>query len=162
MNNNHKLTETDINNIDVKRQLEHQIQIEETKESDWIFAKFNSMQTSFYKTGELIGSKYVIFLLRSDAILNIENDAEYCFIWSILARLHRFENDHSNKVSNCRQFFNELKFEGFDFSRGFRCSDGHIFEKLSSLSIKVFELKFCQDQNKGKHNLIPIKISKND
>ena len=53
---NNKLTETDINNIDVKSQLEHQIQFQETKESGWIFVKNNSMKVRFKKTGELKGS----------------------------------------------------------------------------------------------------------
>ena len=33
---NHILTESDIENIDVSSQLEHQFQIQETKESGWI------------------------------------------------------------------------------------------------------------------------------
>ena len=47
---NNNLTETGIDNIDVKSQLEHQIQ--KTKESGWIFDKTNSMKIRFYKTGE--------------------------------------------------------------------------------------------------------------
>ena len=38
---NHNLTESDIYDIDVKYQLEHQIQVQETKDSGWIFDKFN-------------------------------------------------------------------------------------------------------------------------
>ena len=64
---NHNLTETDIDNIDVKSQLEHQKQILETKESGWIFDIVNSMKIKFYKTGELNGSSYVKFPLRSNA-----------------------------------------------------------------------------------------------
>ena len=45
-------------NFDVKSQLEHQIQIQETKETGWIFDKLNSKKIKFYKTGELIGSSY--------------------------------------------------------------------------------------------------------
>ena len=37
LNGNHNITASDINDIDVKSQLEHQIQIQETKESVWIF-----------------------------------------------------------------------------------------------------------------------------
>ena len=55
LNINHNLTETDNNNIDVKSQLEHQIQIQETKESGCVFEKLNSMKTKFLKTGELNG-----------------------------------------------------------------------------------------------------------
>ena len=46
---NNNLTESDINNIDVRSQLVHQIQIQETKESGWIFDKINSMKISFIK-----------------------------------------------------------------------------------------------------------------
>ena len=46
---NHNLTESDIDNIDVRSQLEHQIQIQETKESGWIFDKINSMKISKLK-----------------------------------------------------------------------------------------------------------------
>ena len=38
----------------------------------------------------------------------------------------------------------------------------HRVEKLNNVSINVFELKFCQDKNKWKHNLSPIEISKNE
>ena len=59
LNINHNLTESDIDNIDVRSQLEHQIQIQETKESGWIFDKINSMKISFHKAGELNGTPYV-------------------------------------------------------------------------------------------------------
>ena len=81
LNINHNLTESDINSIGVRSQLEHQIQIQETKESGWIFDKIYSMKISFYKTGELNGTSYVKMLLRSNAILNIENNDKYYFIW---------------------------------------------------------------------------------
>ena len=100
MNINHKFTETDIDNIDVKSQLEQQIQIQETKESRWIFDKIISMKRRFFKTGELNGSSYVKVTLRSNALINIKNDDKKCFFWSILAILHPCDNDHPNRVSN--------------------------------------------------------------
>ena len=101
-------------------------------------------------------------LLRSNALITTKNNDKYCFIWSILASLHPCDNDHANRVSNYRLYFNDLNSEHFDFSNGFKCSDVHIFEKLNNLSINIFELNFYQDQNKWKHNLIPIEISEND
>ena len=88
LNINNNLTESDIDNIDIKSQLEHQIQIQETKESGWIFDEINSMKIRFYKTNELNGSSYVRIPLRSNALMNIINNDKYCFIWSILASLH--------------------------------------------------------------------------
>ena len=76
---NHNLTESDFDNIDVKSQLEHQIQIQETKESGWIFDKINSMKISFYKTTEINGSSYVKIPLRTNALINIKNNDKYCF-----------------------------------------------------------------------------------
>ena len=74
--------------------------------------------------------------------------------WSKLAHLHPIEdpkNGHLTRVSNYRQYFSELNIEDFDFTIGFQCSDVHIFEKLNSLSVKIFYLGFFQDQKTWKH-----------
>ena len=57
LNINHNITECDVENVDVKSQLEHQIQ--ETKISGWVFDKGNSMKIKFYETVELNGSSNV-------------------------------------------------------------------------------------------------------
>ena len=77
LNFNHNFTENKIDEIDRKSQLDHQIQIQETKESGWIFEKTNSLRIRFYKTGELNGSSFVKIPLRSNALLNIKNDDSY-------------------------------------------------------------------------------------
>ena len=155
------LTESDIDNIDVRSQLEHQIQIQELKDSGWIFDKINSMKISFYKTIELNGTSYVKIPLRSNAILNVKSNDKYCFIWSILASLYPCENNNSSRVNNYVQYFNELNFQSFDFTNGFKCSDVHRFNELNNLSVNIYELNFYQDGDKWKHNLLPIEISKN-
>ena len=71
---NHNLTESDIDNINVSFQLEHQSQKQEMKDSDWRFDKFFSMTIYFYKTTEMNGSSCVKMQLRSSAVLNIENN----------------------------------------------------------------------------------------
>ena len=155
------LTETVIINFDVKCQIEHQIQVQETKESGWIFDKINSMKLRFYKTEELNGSSYVKIPLRSNALINIKTNDKNCSIWSILASFHPCENDPPNRVSNYIQYFNELNFQSFDFTNGFKCSDVHKFNDINILSVNIFELNFHQDKNEWKHNSIPIEISKN-
>ena len=162
LKNNHNLTEIDLDKIDIVSPLEHQIQQQEMKDSGWRFDKNNSMIVYFYKTGELNGSNYVKIPLRSNAILNIENNDKFCFLWSIMAYLHPCSNNHPNRVSNYRQFFNELNLNGFDFTKGFKCSDVHKFNELNNLSVNLFELKFYQDQNKWRYKLIPIEIGKNN
>ena len=68
LNINNKLTESDIDNIDIKFQIDYQIQTQQTKESGWIFDKIKSMKVRFYKTGELNGSSYLKIPLRSNAL----------------------------------------------------------------------------------------------
>ena len=162
MNYNHNLTETDINKINVLSPLEYQKQQQEMKDSGWRFNKIKYMTVYFYKTNELNGLKYIKTPLRSNAFLSIENNDKYRFLWSILAYLHPCNNKHPNRVSNYRQYFNELNIQGFDFSKGFRCSDVHKFNEMNNLSVNIFELNFHQDQNQRKHKLIAIEISKND
>ena len=108
LNINQNLTQTDIDTSDVKSPIEHQIQQQEMKDSGWQFDRINSMTVHFYNTGELKGSNYIIIPLRSNAILNIEKNDKYCFIWSILASLHPCNIFHPNRVSNYIQNFNEL------------------------------------------------------
>ena len=131
------------------------------KDSEWRFDKINSMTVYFYKTSYLNGSNYVKNPSRSNAVLNIENNDKYCFLWSILPYLHPCINNHPHRVSNHKQYFNELNINGFDFAKGFNWSDVHKFFELSSLSVNIFELNFYQDQNQWKHKLIPIEVSKN-
>ena len=154
------LTESDIDNIDIRSQLEQQIQVQETKESGWIFDKINSMKISFCKTTELDGTSYGKIPLRSNAILNVQNNDKFCFIWSTLASLYPCEDSHPSRVNNYVQFFNELNFQNFNFTNGFKCSDVHRFDELNNLSVKIYELNFYQDGDNWKHNLLPIEISK--
>ena len=111
LNIRNNLTENDFDKIDIKSQLEHQIQIQETKESGRIFDKINSMKTRYHKTGELDGLSYVKTPLRSNALLNIKNNDKFCFVWSILACLHPCDNDHPNRVSNYKPYFNEINIK---------------------------------------------------
>ena len=100
--------------------------------------------------------------MRSNAILNIQNIDKYCFIWSILASLHPCEKTHPSRVNNYIQYSNELNFQKFDFTNGFKCSDVHRFNEINNLSVNIYELNFYQDGEKWKHNLIPIEISKKE
>ena len=119
------------------------------------------MKPSFYKTGELNSSSYVKIPLRSNALINIKNNENFCSIWSILASLHPCKADHPNRVSNYKQYFDELNIEGFDYTNGFRCSDDHKFENLNKISINIYESDSYQDGEELKHNLLPIEITKN-
>ena len=152
LNINHKLTESDLGKSDVRTALEYQPQQQEKKDSGWRYGKIKSMTVYSYKTGEINSSNYVKVPSRSNAILNIEKNDKYCFLWSILVFLHPCINNHPNRVSNYRQNFNELNINGFDFTNGFKCSDVHKFKEINNLSIIIFELNIYQNQINGSIN----------
>ena len=157
---NQSLTWSDIEKYDLERKTNALIENLEMKDSGWRFCKITSMTIYFYKTDELDSSSYVKIPLRSSAILNIENDDNYCFLWSILAHLHPCENSHPNRVSNYRDYLNELKTDGLDFP--FKTSDVTKLEEMNNLAISIFELQFYQEGIKWKHKLIPIEVSENN
>ena len=95
------------------------------------------MKIRFYKTGELKGSSYFKNPSRSNALMNTEKIDKYSFFWSILASLHPCENDHPKRISNYNQYLNELKFQSFDFTKGFKCSDVHKFNDINKLSVNI-------------------------
>ena len=64
------------------------------------------------------------------------------FHWSKLAKLHPCENDHPNRLSKFRQYFDEKNIDGFNFSNGFKFSDVQKFQKTNNLSIDIIELSF--------------------
>ena len=117
------------------------------------------MKISFYKTVELNGSSFVKNQLRSSAILNSQNNDKYCFTWSSLSGLHPCEKTHPSRV---KIYIQNLNFQSFDFTNGFKCSDVHKFNEINNLSVNIYDLNFYQDGDKWKHNLIPREISKNE
>ena len=92
--------------------------------------------------------------------MNIESDNKYCFLWSLLANIHRCDINHPDRVSNYRQNSNELNIQDFVSTNKFKSSDVHIFVKLNNLSTNLFELNFYEAQNKWKHKLILLKLLK--
>ena len=72
------------------------------------------------------GSNYVKVPLRLNAILKIGKNDKKCFVCPVLASLHPCNNiNHPNRVSNYKQYFNEINYNGFDFTNGFKCRDVH-------------------------------------
>ena len=118
------------------------------------------MTMRFYKPNELNGSSYVKIPIRSSAIFISEDDDKYCFLRSSLAHLRPSENISPNGVSNYRQHFIEINFDGFDFLNGFKCGDVFRLEKLKMFSITIFEQKFHQDGNEWKHKVTLVENSK--
>jgi hypothetical protein len=92
----------------------------------------------------LRGSTYLKLprdIIKKKAVLNIENEDNECFKWSILAAIHRV-TDHAHREEQYHEFDGELDFTGISFP--VKLSDIPKFEMLNNISVNVYgtELKF--------------------
>jgi hypothetical protein len=75
--------------------------------SDFIFNRVLFSKLTFYEIESLKAGTYIPSPFKSKWIINIKNKDDYCFVWSILAKLHynddiKDEKDR-NRVSNYKK-----------------------------------------------------------
>ena len=151
-------TRIQLNNLDMATDIDNEIRRREMAGSGWNLQGINHLKIYFHKTNLLNGMTYIKFPIRTNSILNIQNNDTYCFLWSILANIQP-TNDHSNRVSKYIPFRNEQNITNIDFSNGMKIVDIPKFENLNpTLAINVFE--YSTEDNDYK--LIPLYISKNN
>ncbi|XP_074025815.1 uncharacterized protein [Leptinotarsa decemlineata] len=88
------------------------------------------------------------FIQNKKAVLNIQNNDPYCFLWSIVAALHPCATNVCKK-SSYPHFSNILKYEGIEFP--LKIKDITKFEKMNNMSINVFGIE--------KKEIVPIRLS---
>ena len=132
------LKKKDIDNFNVRFQLEHQNINHETKVSGWSFDKIFSKTTCFYNTTERDGSSYAKTPLRSSAVLNIGKKDKFSFLSSFqlvyifvaVIILKEFELDDNNSMN-----------QTFKFSKSQMSLNVLMFikkGKLKNLSLNIF------------------------
>ena len=98
----------------------------------------------------------VIFPIRTNSILSIQNMDTYCFLWSILANIHAVEKD-PQRFTKYKSYRDVLKITNIDLTNGIKIVDIHRFENLNpTLSMNVFEYSTEEDND---YKLVPIYIS---
>ena len=152
------LTRLQLNDLDIMADLDNEIESRDMEGSGWNVQGINHLKIYFHKTNPINGQTYVKFPIRTNSILNIQNNDTYCFLWSILANLHPVDKD-PQRVSKYIPYLNELNITIIDFSNGMRTSDIEKFENLNNqLAINVFEYSTDEDND---YKLFPLYISKN-
>ena len=90
-----------------------------------------------------------------NSILNIQNNDQKCFVWSILAKLFSPEkNNHTTRVSNYTPYENRLNMNSIEYP--VKIKDTPKFEtQNSAISVNVFALEKSDDIK----TLYPLYIS---
>ena len=110
--------------------------------TDWYFKEVIILEIHTVDYKPMKGSSYIPlpdFLMRRNAIINMENKDNKCFLWSILRYLHPKEK-HSSRINDLRKYENDLNFKGIDFP--IKVNDIQKFENqnLDLPGINVFSI----------------------
>ena len=152
------LTRLQLDDIDILSDLDNEIETRDMQGSGWKIQGINHLKIYFHKTNPINGMTCKKFPIRTNSVLNIQNNDTYCFLWSILASIHPVDNN-PHRVSKYIPYQNELNITDIDFTNGMRITDIDKFEKLNNqLSINVFEYSKEEDKE---YQLVPLYISKN-
>lgn len=108
------------------------------KGSNWVVNKIIELEVNTVKYSPVPGASYMELppkIRFTGGIINIQNEDNKCFLWSVLAALHPVERNLYN-VSHYEQYEDVLNFEGIDYPVSL--SKVEKFEKQNLLSINVF------------------------
>ena len=126
--------------VNEDNELSHQIDEFEQGESGYIFDSIKKLTVKMFKYHDIRASsccKFSKSFCNSKSIVEIQNNDNYCFLWSILAHKYKVDN-HQERVSHYENHFHELDQGDIQFPM--KIKDIPTFERLNNLNINVFEL----------------------
>ena len=85
--------------------------------SGWYFKEVISFEIHTVDYKPIKGSSFIslpVFIKRKNAIINIKNEDDKCFLWSVLHYLHP-KQCHGERVVDLREYENDLNFKGINF-----------------------------------------------
>ena len=110
-----------------------------SKEKVGIFDSIKKLTVKMFKYHVIRASSYCKLpesFRNSKSIVNIQNNDNYCFLWSISAHIYKVDN-HRERVSRYENHFHELNQGDIQFPM--KIKDIPILERINNLNI-VFEL----------------------
>lgn len=144
----------------VKDPLLQQIEDFEGKESGWTLSEISNLLVNMNKYVPLRGGLSTFVPLPEDiqkkhAVVNIVNNDEYCFLWSVTAALSPLTK-HSERTTSYPNFRDVLRYEGLEFPMILK--NVPRFEKMNDLSINIYAITSRGKKNKS--CIGPIYLSK--
>ena len=109
--------------------------------SGWVLKNFVTLEINFLSYKPLRGSSFIETpknLQNKKGFINIKNNDQKCFLWSVLAHLHS-ANENKNQVSNYQPYENELNMQGISYPVSIKDID-KIEAQNASISINIYGL----------------------
>lgn len=111
------------------------------------------------------GSSYLPLpsdISNKKAIINVRNDDEKCFVWSILAALHNKDVKKNPQVaSKYKKYLNKLNLK--DLTYPVTLNQIKTFEKNNpwiSVNVYMYELVKNEAKRKKEHVIVPVRLTK--
>ena len=126
--------------LNESNELSDQIDEFEQGESGYIFDSIKKLTIKMFEYHDIRASSYCKLpkpFCNSKSIVKIQNNDNYCFIWSVLAHKYKVDN-HRERVSHYENHFHELNQGDTQFPM--KIKDIPTFEILNNLNINVFEI----------------------
>ncbi|CAH1110639.1 unnamed protein product [Psylliodes chrysocephalus] len=127
------------------------------RDSSWALSRIISLEININKYEIGNGSSFIRLpnqIIFKRACININNNDEACFYWSIVSALYP-TNYHSERLSSYPHYTQVLNLQGLDIPIQFNKIS--LFEKLNQLSVNVYGLELV-----GKnYNVVPLRLTKN-
>jgi hypothetical protein len=128
--------------------------------SNWVLKRVLHVDVNILKFNPLNGKSYMElpeWILNKQACINIKNDDDKCFLWSVLAYIHPVNSKkHPNRVSNYKD--KESSFNMGDLKYPIKYTDIDKVEKLNPrYGINIF---LHEMSKKGNYNIHPLRICK--
>ena len=108
--------------------------------SGWVIHRFLRLDLHSHLYDPLRASSYIQLpedIARKHAVVNIQNNDEKCFIWSVLACLHADEvTNNPGAVYHYRPYENELNMDGIPMPMSLKSIPK--FERQNDISVSVY------------------------
>ena len=121
--------------VNEANELSHQIDEFEEGESGYLFDSIKKLTVKLFKYHDIRASTYCKLpksFYISNSIVNIQNNDNYCFLWSILAHKCKVHK-HRERVSHYENHFHELNHGDIQFLM--KIKDIPTFQRLNNSNI---------------------------
>ncbi|XP_030755995.1 uncharacterized protein LOC115882219 [Sitophilus oryzae] len=95
------------------------------------------------------------FIKKTKAVINIKNNDEYCFLWSIVCALYPAPSHKNSSATSSYPHFTQVQgLHYYDITFPIGLKDISKFEKMNSISINVYTFE--------KKEIFPVSLTKTD
>lgn len=131
----------------------------EKRGSGWSLYEIEALELAVNRYVPFRGSSYLKLpdaIKNREAVINVKNKDQKCFLWSVLACLHPVKN-HAERIYHYKKYEHEFDdaLKGIEFPVSL--DDIKKFEKRSGISINVYSYTF--NSNKKKYNVYPLLVT---